>query len=429
MSIVSIDDAPAPVLPAPVQPRSNFGSLGVLDDKTTFEHRWRVAQVFAHSSLCPLNKPEDTFLALNVAARMSEDPLVVMQNIFFVSGRPGWSSQYMIARANSSGRLSSEIDWTVEGDGDSLAVIAHAKRVNGSEIRSPKISMAMAHAEGWTKNPKYKSMPELMLRYRSAAFLIRLYMPEVMLGMQTAEEIEDVGPMKDITPPAAPVTAADIQAQAEATTTAKPAETAPGEMPDIPANLDRRQEEAEEPEDEPITYIFVNRYGELGEKPLVEDDYVTAIIDEIGECEVEPAIKSVLEHNDTTGLGKGSKRKITNAMNRRHAEIAPKEPEPEQSASDDESPMDIPGDPGPGAPVQESQAPAAGSMFVEAVRDTRGVDSGATLQALRDRLGRCQSAADVQAFKAANADTIGLMGATYQRALNSQIDNMKGRQS
>jgi hypothetical protein len=52
--------------------------------------------------------------------------------------------------------------------------------------------MDTARKEGWTKNPKYKTMPEQMLRYRSATWLIRLHCPEVLLGMQASEEIQDV---------------------------------------------------------------------------------------------------------------------------------------------------------------------------------------------------------------------------------------------
>ena len=52
--------------------------------------------------------------------------------------------------------------------------------------------MAMAKAEGWTKNPKYKTMGAYMLRLRSSVLLIRTTCPEVLLGMQTADEVEDV---------------------------------------------------------------------------------------------------------------------------------------------------------------------------------------------------------------------------------------------
>jgi hypothetical protein len=54
--------------------------------------------------------------------------------------------------------------------------------------------MKMAKAEGWvSKNgSKWQTMPELMIRYRAAAFFGRLYAPEIMMGMQTMEEVIDV---------------------------------------------------------------------------------------------------------------------------------------------------------------------------------------------------------------------------------------------
>jgi hypothetical protein len=56
----------------------------------------------------------------------------------------------------------------------------------------------MAKAEGWlTKTgSKWITMPELMLKYRAAAFFGRLYAPEVLMGMQTTEEIVDITPLQ-----------------------------------------------------------------------------------------------------------------------------------------------------------------------------------------------------------------------------------------
>jgi len=52
--------------------------------------------------------------------------------------------------------------------------------------------MSEAKAEGWTSNAKYKTLPELMLRYRAATLLIRTHIPEVLNGMHTVEELTDV---------------------------------------------------------------------------------------------------------------------------------------------------------------------------------------------------------------------------------------------
>jgi hypothetical protein len=168
-------------------------STDLMWDSAGFEHAQRLAKMFASSVLVPEHlrgKLADVTIALLMARRLNEDPLIVMQNIHVIHGRAGWAAQYIIARANRSGVFKSRINWRTEGKGDGLAVTAFATVEDGSEV-SFTVPMQMARDEGWTKNSKYKSMPELMLRYRSASFLVRLYAPEVMLGIPTIEEVED----------------------------------------------------------------------------------------------------------------------------------------------------------------------------------------------------------------------------------------------
>jgi pyruvate/2-oxoglutarate dehydrogenase complex dihydrolipoamide acyltransferase (E2) component len=123
-----------------------------------------------------------------------------MQNIFIVNGRPGWYTSYMIARANKDGVFKGRITWETTGEGDALKVTAKAVLAETGEAISASADMKMAQAEGWTKNAKYKSMPEHMLRWRSAAMLVRLFAPEVMLGMPVVEELETVPAIRDVTP-------------------------------------------------------------------------------------------------------------------------------------------------------------------------------------------------------------------------------------
>lgn len=166
-----------------------------------YQHAYIIAKRFAESQLVPAHlrgKPQDCFIALLMAREMRESPVMVMQSIYFVSGKAGWSASYMIARANASGKFASPIDWRITGKGDALVVEAYATTQRGNEV-SIAASMAMAKAEGWTSNKKYQTMPELMLRYRSATMLIRLYCPEVLLGMHTADEHEDVAASRSVT--------------------------------------------------------------------------------------------------------------------------------------------------------------------------------------------------------------------------------------
>jgi hypothetical protein len=126
-----------------------------------------------------------------------------MQSIYIVGGKAGWSSSYMIARINKSGLIKGRITWDTKGSGKDLEVTAKATLADTGEVVSATATFQMAIAEDWIKNKKYQSMPEQMLRFRSAAMLQRLYFPEVMLGYRTAEEIETEAPPSapvDITP-------------------------------------------------------------------------------------------------------------------------------------------------------------------------------------------------------------------------------------
>ena len=53
--------------------------------------------------------------------------------------------------------------------------------------------MDMAKDEGWLgKNgSKWKTMPQLMLRYRAASFFSSLNCPELTMGLYTREEMQD----------------------------------------------------------------------------------------------------------------------------------------------------------------------------------------------------------------------------------------------
>lgn len=185
---------------------TNNGPFMGLMDPTTFDQMQRVGKMLALSPLFPdhLRKGSQEaaiangVLVINMAMRLREDPLTVAQAIYFVGGKPGWSASYMISKANQHGVFSGPIDWEVKGAKDTLSVTAHAVLKSSGKAVRVTCDMAMARAEGWTKNAKYQTMPEQMLRYRSATFLIRLYCPEVMVGVPAA--IEHEAPMRDVTP-------------------------------------------------------------------------------------------------------------------------------------------------------------------------------------------------------------------------------------
>ena len=165
----------------------------------SFELMQRAAKLLTASSLVPKdyqgNLP-NCVIALNMAQRLGADPLMVMQNLYVVHGRPSWSAQFLIACFNQCGRYSTmKFRWIGERGKDSWGCIAYAKELSTGElIEGPEITIALSKEEGWfQKNgSKWKTIPQLMLMYRSAAWLVRTHAPELSMGLQTQEEIQDV---------------------------------------------------------------------------------------------------------------------------------------------------------------------------------------------------------------------------------------------
>jgi hypothetical protein len=162
-----------------------------------FEHAQRIAKVLSSSDLVPTqykNNVANTLVALEMANRMGASPLMVMQNLHIIHGRPSWGSSFIIASLNSCGRFTT---LRFQGDASKCKAVATDK-ATGEVLEGPTVSLEMAKAEGWLDKAgsKWKTMPELMLKYRAAAFFGRLYAPEVLMGMQTSEEVIDITPMQ-----------------------------------------------------------------------------------------------------------------------------------------------------------------------------------------------------------------------------------------
>jgi|LGVE01.1.fsa_nt_gb hypothetical protein len=165
-----------------------------------FESAQRMAMALVTSTMVPKDyqgkdNMGNALIALEMAQRVGASPMAVMQNLHIIHGRPSWSSSFIIAALNSCGRFS-PLRFTVESEGDGKKCIAWAyDKATGDVLEGPESSIAMAKAEGWaTKNgSKWKTMPDLMLRYRAAAFFGRLYAPDVLMGMHTDDEVQDIG--------------------------------------------------------------------------------------------------------------------------------------------------------------------------------------------------------------------------------------------
>lgn len=168
------------------------------DSLEGFELMQRAAKLLASSSLVPREYQgniANTTIALNMAQRLDADPLQVMQNLYVVHGKPGWSSQFLIATFNTCGRFSAmRFEFFGKPDTDGYGCRAWSlEKATGEKLVGTDVTIDIAKKEGWYKRSgsKWQTMPQQMLTYRAAAWFVRAYAPEVSMGLPTTDEIGD----------------------------------------------------------------------------------------------------------------------------------------------------------------------------------------------------------------------------------------------
>lgn len=170
--------------------------VSIYNTPQSFEHAQRVAKMLSSSDIVPkayCGNVANTLVALEIAMRIGESPLLVMQNLDIIQGKPGFNSKFIISRINTCGKYES-VQFRYYGEGDEKGCVAYTKELKtGKTLEGPPVTIGMAKKEGWYTKPgsKWPNMPDLMLSYRAATFWGRLHAPELTLGMQTSDEIID----------------------------------------------------------------------------------------------------------------------------------------------------------------------------------------------------------------------------------------------
>ena len=176
----------------------DHGQFQNLLDTARFEHLYRLAQMFASSTLVPdsfRGNPANCFIGIQMALRCGVDPFMFLQKMYVVHGRPAIETQLAVAMANASGVFSKRIGYQLEGSGAARSCTARATIRDTGEIVEQTVSVEIAQAMGWwtKKDSLWPKMTDLMLQYRSAMWLIRTNCPEVLMGMMSKEEALEIG--------------------------------------------------------------------------------------------------------------------------------------------------------------------------------------------------------------------------------------------
>lgn len=172
-------------------------SLGIFGTSDNFMMATQMAKALASSTVVPKEYQgnfSNGLVAIEIAQRLRTSPLMVMQNLNVIQGRPSWSAQFLIAMVNGSGKYDMELQFDEKTDknGKPFSCQCWTER-KGRKVTGIVVDMDMAQAEGWVQKngSKWKTMPQVMLRYRAASFFARMNCPELTLGYYSKDEILD----------------------------------------------------------------------------------------------------------------------------------------------------------------------------------------------------------------------------------------------
>ena len=172
-------------------------SLGIFGTSDNFIMAGQMAKALSQSTIVPKEyqgNEANCMVAIEIATRLRTSPLMVMQNLNVIQGRPSWAAQFLIATVNGSGKYDMELQFDEKTDekGKPFSCQCWTER-KGRKVTGITIDMDMANAEGWVQKngSKWKTMPQVMLRYRAASFFSRMNCPELTLGFYTKDEVID----------------------------------------------------------------------------------------------------------------------------------------------------------------------------------------------------------------------------------------------
>ena len=166
---------------------------------TTIDEVWRIAQLITRSGMAPygIDTPEKAAVIIMHGAEVGLSPMVALQSIAVINGKPALYGDGLLAVVRRSGLLDRITEATHEGGTD--GEFARCTVTRGGQRVTRDFSKKQAIVAGlWGKRSQggaptpWVTYPSRMLQMRARAFALRDVFPDVLKGLGSREEMEDV---------------------------------------------------------------------------------------------------------------------------------------------------------------------------------------------------------------------------------------------
>ena len=159
----------------------------------TQAEKYEMASVLCKSGLIPsgLNSPEKVFVALQWGHELGLSPMVAVNNVAVINGKPTLSADIMSAVVKRSPEYGG-IKWIEMSDTKAECEITRILPNGEKEVQRSCFTMDDAVKAGLAGRDVWKKYPRRMLKHRCLSYGLKDVFPDLLAGLYDPEEIESV---------------------------------------------------------------------------------------------------------------------------------------------------------------------------------------------------------------------------------------------
>ena len=182
----------------------------------SYEAKYKMAGILCKSGLIPqgLNTPEKVYVALQWGHELGLTPMVAVNNVAVINGKPTLSADIMAAVVKRSPEYGG-IRWVKNTYEEAECVITRILPNGTKEEMTSRFTIQDARNAGLAGRDVWKKYPKRMLKHRCLSYGLKDVFPDLLAGLYTPEEMESVEPPsqpkeRNVTPES-PVTESPVE--------------------------------------------------------------------------------------------------------------------------------------------------------------------------------------------------------------------------
>lgn len=161
----------------------------------TMKGKYEMAGVLARSGLIPkgLDTAEKVFVALQWGHELNLSPMVAVNNVAVINGKPTLSADIMSAVVKRSPEYGG-IEWLKNSDTEAECKITRILGNGKTESIISRFTIEDAKKAGLAGRDVWQKYPRRMLKHRCLSYGLKDMFPDILAGLYTPEEMESTMP-------------------------------------------------------------------------------------------------------------------------------------------------------------------------------------------------------------------------------------------